>query len=367
MTTVRRLEARLRAWRSFRGLAHAARSLAAAQSLRWSARAVQAAEHLGRARALVAGWSPPTEATRTPVVLAVGTDLGLCGRLNRMVADALVVEVAAHASAEPLVIAVGQRLRVELGERLADAPILPAPSSIEAALALAGRLEQLLVEVAEPRSLDLRIVLAGGTTPSGAPEIVTWGGREVGRRSVDHGAESSTTGASSDGREVGREKIDRSADSSTTGASSDEREVSRERVDRGAASSTTGGASAGDAGAQDRRALGVQEERPSRVGRRPVAPPRRALLTPPERVWGPAAALLLHARLVHAFAAAAASEADARLQTMSRAVDTSDRRIDEHERLLRKDRQESITQEMLEVLGGRRRGVVDANVHGDRS
>lgn len=311
MTTLRRLEARLHAWKSFRGLAHAARSLAAAQSLRWSARATQAADHLARCQALVAGWSPPPTSRPTLVILAIGTDLGLCGRLNRLVADALVAEVDAARPVEPLVIAVGQRLRIELGDRLADAPTLPSPSSIEAALALAGRLEGLLREVADPRAIDLRLVLAGATSSNGAPQIVTWDAHAPtsGARDLDEG--------------------------------SDEAVPSPPRTSSPAGDDAPPGELA-DKGASAR-------------ARRIERPDRRALLCPPERVHGPAAGLLLHARLVHAFAAAAASEADARLQTMSRAVDTSDRRIDEHERLLRKHRQESITQEMLEVLGGRRR------------
>jgi len=67
-----------------------------------------------------------------------------------------------------------------------------------------------------------------------------------------------------------------------------------------------------------------------------------------------AAELVFHARLVHAACAALLGEARVRQETMSRAQDTAERRITDQERALRRARQERTTQEMLEVLGGRR-------------
>ena len=83
-------------------------------------------------------------------------------------------------------------------------------------------------------------------------------------------------------------------------------------------------------------------------------------LTPPEIANATASRLLIHARLVHGLCAAAAAEASARLQTMSRAFEASERRIGEQERHLRKLQQEATTQEMLEVLGGRRSALASS-------
>jgi len=269
MSSVRSLEARLRAWRSFRDVAHSARTLAAAQSIRWAAQAQRAAHHLlwtsGFARELL---RPPT--APVPVLIAIGSELGLCGRLNRLVAEALAT--AEQARPPALLIAIGQRLITELRGHPGLVP-LAAPSSVAALQAISSRLCRLLTDLAEPTELHLTLILAARTLSSGTPEIEAW------QRAPE-----------------------------------------------------LPGAAA--------------------VPAHFVAP--RAELTPHHQLRAPTAALHLHARIYHALCVAQANEASARLQTMSRAVDQSDRRIAEQELIVRKLSQESTTQEMLEVLGGRR-------------
>ncbi|MBK8263231.1 MAG: F0F1 ATP synthase subunit gamma [Nannocystis sp.] len=269
MSSIRALEARLGAWRSFRDVAHAARTLAAAQSIRWAAHAEHAARHLlwtaGFAHELL---RPP--AAPVPAIIAIGSELGLCGRLNRMVAEALAA--AERARAPALRVAVGQRLISELHGQPGIIE-LAAPSSVAALQAISSRLVRLLTDLADPTQLHLTVILAARTMSSGTPEIEAW-----------------------------------------------------ERAP------TLPGAAA--------------------VPAHFVAP--RAELTPHPQLRAPTAALHLHARVYHALCVAQASEAAARLQTMSRAVDQSDRRIAEQELLVRKLSQESTTQEMLEVRGGRR-------------
>ncbi|MCB9565788.1 MAG: F0F1 ATP synthase subunit gamma [Myxococcales bacterium] len=273
MSSIRHLEGRLRAWRGFHDIAHAARTLAAAQSLRWAGRVTQSAHHLAWCEALQQAWQvPASDAPRAAVVIAIGTDLGLCGRLNRLVAEALDDRLRRAPAA--LTLSVGARLRAEFGERPGLGPAFAAPTSFAAVEGLAGRLERLLRQVTPAPALDLSLILASHTLASGTPVIATW-------TDAPRGLDGAST---------------------------------------------------------------------IRAGMRADALP----LTPSERAERPAAALLLHARLVHALCVAAASEASARLQTMSRALETSERRIAEQERHLRKLHQEATTQEMLEVLGGRR-------------
>jgi F0F1-type ATP synthase gamma subunit len=76
-------------------------------------------------------------------------------------------------------------------------------------------------------------------------------------------------------------------------------------------------------------------------------------LTPVDADRRRAASLVQHATLCFALTRGVLSEVEARWRTMSRAHDAADRRIQEQERELRKVRQESITQEMLEVRRAR--------------
>ncbi|MGE0710652.1 MAG: hypothetical protein AB7N76_11675 [Planctomycetota bacterium] len=138
MRAERALAARLRAWRSFRDIAHASSSLAASQAVRWTAHEHAARRHLGLVLPLASRLLPPP-APRDPrplVLVGFGTDLGLCGRLNHEVAACL---SAALAHTQPaLLLLVGRRLRDSLG---AEHPALeePAPASIDAAQDLAER------------------------------------------------------------------------------------------------------------------------------------------------------------------------------------------------------------------------------------
>ena len=98
MTTIRALEARLRAWKSFRGIAHAARTLAAAQSLRWSARVTAAARHLAWCDALAKDLGPPPPAPRLPVLvgLSIGQGLGTLSFLGFLAVVAADLGVKRH-------------------------------------------------------------------------------------------------------------------------------------------------------------------------------------------------------------------------------------------------------------------------------
>lgn len=271
MTSLRHLEARLRAWRSFRDIATAARTLAATQSLRWSTRVQQSAGHLAWCDVLAGQLGPPPAGPRPAIVLGLGTDLGLCGRLNHLVAAAFTAACAERRPALSLV--VGQRLGVELRAG-AELVVLSAPPAFAALQSLVGELERLFRGVGEASQIDLTIVLAGETLASGAPAIAAWTGAPAlpGRAAV--------------------------------------------------AASTAG---------------------------------PRVELTPRRLLADTAAGLLLHARLAHALCVAQASEAAARQQAMSRAVEQSERRIAEQEQQVRKLHKEVITQEMLEVLGARPR------------
>jgi hypothetical protein len=283
VTALRHLEHRLKAWRSFRDIAHAARTLAAAQSLRWSGKVTQAARHLAlcehlhrRATRDPAGAPAKAEPPRAHAVIAIGTDLGLCGRLNRTVAEALSDRLRAD---EPtLTLVIGARLAAELRGVAEVGEALPTPISFAAVEGLASRIIRILDALAPAPALELTLILAGRTLASGTPVIASW-----------------------------------------SATPTDDPAIAPQLADLEA---------------------------------RMRSPMVR--LTPPEIATMTAARLLTHARLVHGLCAAAAAEASARLQTMSRAFEASERRIGEQERHLRKLQQEATTQEMLEVLGGRR-------------
>lgn len=267
MTGIRRLEQRLEAWSSFRDVAHATRSLAAAQALRWSGHLERASAHLASVQAVegeVSSWSdragprPP----RACAVVALGTDLGLCGRLNQLVAEA-VLTTTREQEVSTLIV-VGSRLDDVLPQELARV-VEPSPSSAVAAADLTERLETRLARAGLLGRLC--VVGSAGVGRSGNPEVVSaW-----------------------------------------------------------------------------EPALAA-EPRPRR------RKPARFTATPLAREQ--AAALLAHARLFQALCAAAHAEASVRLARMTRAHESAERRIGEQERELRKVRQESITQEMLEVLSG---------------
>ncbi|MEZ4385005.1 MAG: F0F1 ATP synthase subunit gamma [Nannocystaceae bacterium] len=285
MTALRHLEHRLKAWRSFRDIAHAARTLAAAQSLRWSGKVDQAARHLALCEHLRRSAAAGDDAgvrPRARAVIAIGTDLGLCGRLNRTVAEALLERVRADAPALALV--VGARLAAELPDDPKLGEALPTPTTFAAVEGLASRLTRLLDGLAPAHALELTLVLAGRALASGAPVIATWTATPT-------------------------------ADPQLAAHLAELRSRTRSPLVR---------------------------------------------LTPPEIAAEAADRLLVHARLVHALCAAASAEAAARLQTMSRAFEASERRIGEQERHLRKLQQEATTQEMLEVLGGRRSALASS-------
>lgn len=257
MSSLRQLEDRLRAWRSFRGIARATRTLAAAQSLHWNEIASRAEAHLRRCLEVHGAYpnaQPPADGPR--VVLAIGSDLGLCGPFNRSIAahlPAVLQGAARH-------VVVGARLGLLLGDEVAA---LPSPSSFERVEALATELE-LLLEDLPPTTAQLELVLASGVEPDGRPQVEVLpeprGGEHAPRSAVELSA-------------------------------SDQAE--------------------------------------------PVV----ALTT-------------RHARIVAALTRSAASETEARWRTMNRAHDAADRRIGEQERALRKQRQELVTQEMLEARQG---------------
>ncbi len=259
MTSARRMELRLNAWRSFRGIARASRTLAATQALHW-------AEHQRRVEAHQAWCVRIAEHVGASVIdgpritVAIGTDLGLCGPLNARVADTLRCEAFLP---DELRIVVGERLATELRDdpSFEQALGLSVPSSFEAVESTAAEVG--LLSGVDPTKTRLRIVVTSSVEPDGAPRTSVWNAAP----------------------------------------------------------------------------------RPE-----PALPYRNlAALTPQQGLREEAAALLWHARLCCALTRAATSEAEARWRAMSRAHDAADRKIGEQEREVRKLRQESITQEMLEV------------------
>lgn len=271
MTSVRRQEERLKAWSSFRDVAHATRSLAAAQVIRWSGHLERASAHLARVAAVeaeVATWSelPGSRRPGPCALIALGTDLGLCGRLNQVVAEAALAVIREHEVATLIV--VGARLDEVLPPELTRV-VEPTPSSVAAAADLSERLERRLGGL----GLFGRLCVVGsaGVGSGGNPEVVTaW--------------------------------------------------------------------------------------EPALAAQVPLRRPRPARFTAPPLARARAEALLGHARLFQSLCAAAHTEASVRLVRMTRAHESAERRIGEQERELRKVRQESITQDMLEVLSGSGRG-----------
>lgn len=176
MSGARALEARVRAWRTFREVAHATRSLAAAQALRWAAAREHAVRHGLRARDLARRIGRRRGDPAAPcLLLALGTDLGLCGRLNVAVA-ARVRDVARELSvAQAVVVGVrlGDLVAGELGART-----VTTPTTVEGAVSLADELAAAALEA--PARAPLVIVSAVETTPAGAPRVRV--AREEGQR-----------------------------------------------------------------------------------------------------------------------------------------------------------------------------------------
>ena len=176
MTSVRALEGPLAAWRSFRDIARATRTLAGAQALQWAERSRHAEAHLvwcaATAEALPVAL-PSRAGPRPRVVIALGSDLGLCGPLNRLLAAGC---RAHELDAAPTV------LRVIVGHRLASleplsAPIvLPTPSSLAAVETLATELGGLLERLPDPDHVELVLVLAGAVEGDGHPRVDVWRG-----------------------------------------------------------------------------------------------------------------------------------------------------------------------------------------------
>lgn len=173
MTQRRALEHRLEAWRSFRGIAKAARTLAAAQMMSWKGRVDHVARHLAWTSALAehvfgSSWALARAGSRVGVV--IGTDLGLCGRLNQSIAETV---RSSSSWSQPLVV-VGARLLDELGER-DDVPSLGTPASFEAIEGRAAEVAALLERLGRADTLAVEITLAASTTSDGAAVVETWG------------------------------------------------------------------------------------------------------------------------------------------------------------------------------------------------
>lgn len=274
MSGARALEARLRAWRAFREVAHAARSLAAAQALRWFPAREHAVVHARLAHDLARRIRRRGAGEASPcLLLAIGTDLGLCGRLNVVVAD------AAREVARELPVAEAVVVGLRLGDLLAGqlrARVETSPSTVDGAVALADDLVATVLDL--PARTPLVIVSAVATSAGGAPRVA---------------------------------------------------------VDRG------------DDGGRDGR---------------PPPLRRSTLLGKPSahEPWAERASV--HARVAAALFTASLVEANVRLATTTRAHEVAERRIAEQERALAKARQEWVTQELLEVLGGRRRDEHGASI-----
>lgn len=168
MSSLRQLEERLRAWQSFRGIAGATRTLAAAQSLHWAELVRRADAHLARCLALRDAYPTARVPQGVPrVLVALGSDLGLCGPFNRAVAERFAL---ARASGPATCVAVGERLRAHVTE---DVLVLPAPTSFPRVQTLAAELEHLLPAAGATRT-RLSLVLVAGVEADGRPRVEVW-------------------------------------------------------------------------------------------------------------------------------------------------------------------------------------------------
>ncbi len=165
MTALRELEQPLAAWKSFRDIARATRALAAAQALHWTELVHRAEQHLHTCEHDLAALGPFEHAPmRGRVVLAIGSDLGLCGPLNRKVAQA-----CEGLASDPTVASVVVGSRLAALEPLPGAIELPAPSSFEAVEVLATEIEDLCERLHE--RIELVIVLAGSIDTDAHPQV----------------------------------------------------------------------------------------------------------------------------------------------------------------------------------------------------
>jgi F0F1-type ATP synthase gamma subunit len=168
VTSLRQLEERLRAWQSFRGIAGATRTLAAAQALHWAELVRRADAHLARCLALCDAYPAARVPAHLPrMLVALGSDLGLCGPFNRAVGERLARERAGGFAG---CVAVGERLRPHLGEGVL---VLPAPTSFPRVQMLAAELEHLLPEAGRTR-MRLVVVLVAGVEADGRPRVEVW-------------------------------------------------------------------------------------------------------------------------------------------------------------------------------------------------
>lgn len=166
-SNLRALQSGHEAWRSFRDIAHATRALAAARRARWAAHAKQAGDHLAWVAALSQLVPDLTGEGRPRVVVGIGTDLGLCGRLNQLVH----VEVVRRRATSPaLTVVIGERLGL-LVDDTARVVFEAAPVSPAAVLELAERLELALAEL-DLNDAELEIVVAT-SEEGGLPHVVT--------------------------------------------------------------------------------------------------------------------------------------------------------------------------------------------------
>jgi len=153
MTQLRELEQPLRAWRAFRDIAHATRSLSAAQSLHWSHIVRRAEHHASLCREMTDGPPTPKPALRGRIVVAIGSDLGLCGSLNREVSKRA---AELHDDETKLAIVIGARLAAL--DPLPGALVLATPSSFEAVELLGAKLEDLCAALGDPFEFELVLV-----------------------------------------------------------------------------------------------------------------------------------------------------------------------------------------------------------------
>jgi F0F1-type ATP synthase gamma subunit len=260
VTNLRRLELRVHAWKSFRGIARASRTFAAAQAMHWGEHQRRVSGYAQWCRQLAASYGLTPPASRRRGLVAIGTDLGLCGPVNPRVALAL---DAALDSEDANVWLIGERLAVETS--CAAVAVLPAPTTFEAVEAVSAQLAS-MVDADAP----LSFIVVSEVEADGRPVITTW-------------------------------------------------------------------------------------DEPTLADVEPLPPALELTDVAAGRAEG--ARLLRHARIVEALTRGALSEAEARWRAMSRAHDAADHRIADQERDLRRKRQESITQEMLEVRRGRSRAT----------